>query len=404
MSSRTQLWVGYSRSGGRAVLDLAGPGSKALLLGSRADDLAALLALSAKDAGSHPLILDLDGSLSRRLSGYFDTYDYRSFLYDSFRLGAPEHWHAQLAASAYTVALDLTTEEEAIISHAMQVVASDGTLLSPVSVHDVMGKVEGFRGFYVDKLNGRIGSLRLFDAVDDQPVGRLALGDVIVDFHGAPYPQAAELAAALFLAKLLTLAHSTEQPDHLLLLTEAHRLFRSSPRPVHSNRLLVHLLGSSAPAAFASGQPQALNPLLLDGCPVRVYSSDAWHSQRGSTAIYPGTYFLDDRRSSARLPFIPRRVTSKTSAYAPVREAAPVSANLRRTVLEQVQLYPLSTPESVVNFLAPEFLASDVSAALASLQEQGCLLLEPKDTGSGPRVFCLTVTEKGRAFLKEPSS
>lgn len=52
------------------------------------------------------------------LSGYFDAYDYRSFLYDAFRLEEPEAWHSQLAAAAYTVALDLSSEE-AVINSAM---------------------------------------------------------------------------------------------------------------------------------------------------------------------------------------------------------------------------------------------------------------------------------------------
>ena len=45
------------------------------------------------------------------------------------------------------MALDLSSEEEAIVNPAIQVAASDCTLLSPVSLHDVMGKVEGFRRF-----------------------------------------------------------------------------------------------------------------------------------------------------------------------------------------------------------------------------------------------------------------
>ena len=109
--------------------------------------------------GRYSVGVALFGVSPRSLSGHFDTYDYRALLYDSFRLTEPEAWHSQLAAAAYTAALDLSSEEEAIINSAMQVVASDGTLLSPVSLHDVMGKVEGFRGLYVDKLSGRIGSL-----------------------------------------------------------------------------------------------------------------------------------------------------------------------------------------------------------------------------------------------------
>ena len=131
MTSVQQLWVGYAHGGGKATLDVGGPGSKVLLLGSKAGDLASLATLSAKEAGASPIVLDLDDSVARVMSGYLDTYDYRSFLYDSFRLTEPEAWHSQLAAAAYTVALDLSSEEEAILNSAMQV-------------------------------------LRLFDAVDDQ--------------------------------------------------------------------------------------------------------------------------------------------------------------------------------------------------------------------------------------------
>jgi len=47
-----KLWLGYSREGGRTTLDLGGLGSKVLLLGSQSDDLAGILALSAKESGS----------------------------------------------------------------------------------------------------------------------------------------------------------------------------------------------------------------------------------------------------------------------------------------------------------------------------------------------------------------
>ena len=102
MTSAQQIWLGYSGDGGRANLDVGGPGSKILLLGSRAGDLASLAALSAKEAGASPIVFDLDGSVANRLSGYLDTYDYRTFLYDSFRLEEPGAWHSQLASAAYT--------------------------------------------------------------------------------------------------------------------------------------------------------------------------------------------------------------------------------------------------------------------------------------------------------------
>ncbi|HEV2225537.1 MAG TPA: hypothetical protein VGR56_01885, partial [Nitrososphaerales archaeon] len=318
MSSSQELWMGYRRDGEKATLNVEGPGNKILFLGSRSGDLSALASISAKEAGAKPILLDLDGSLANRLSGHFDTFDYRSFLYDAFRLEEPEPWHSQFAAAAYAAALDLSSEEEAIINSAMQVVATEGAMLSPVSLHDVLGKVEGFRGFYVDKLKGRIGSLRHFDAVDDQKFVRMVNGDVIIDFHRAPYPQAAELAAALFLSKVLTAAHASGDNGGFVLVTEAHRVFRAQPRAAHTNRLLSHILEWPASVVMSSDQPDSLSPLLLRSCPVLVYSSDAWHSQHKPVKnIISSTFVVHDKRNNSRENFVPRRLMVKTADYAP---------------------------------------------------------------------------------------
>jgi len=402
MTSIRQLWMGYTRDGGRAELEVGSPGNKVLLLGSRAADLALITALSAKEADASPLVLDLDGSVARSLSGHLDTFDYRSFLYDSFRLEEPDAWHSQMAAGAYTQALDLTSEEEAILNAAMQVVASDSTLLSPISLHDVMGKVEGFRGFYVDKLNGRIGALRLFDAVEDRSFEQLMAGNLIVDFHLAPYPLAAELAAALFLAKLLAMTHSKGQPSMFLLLTEAHRMFKASPRQAHSNRLLSCILDWPVTVAMSTRQPALLSPILLQSCPVRVYSSDAWHSlSRHGRSVLAGTFVLHDQRNERNQSFVPRRVAVKTADYVRSRAGRYPMPELTKSILDVVERFPLSTPESVVQYVAPDFLHADVNVALASLERGGCLILEPKDSGSGPKVFAYTLSEKGRGLLKE---
>jgi hypothetical protein len=402
MSSGQELWLGYSPDGTKAMVDIRTCGSKVLLLGTRSRDLATLVSFSAKDAGVRPILLDLDGSLANSLSGHFETFDYLSFLYDAFRLQEPEPWHSQLAAAAYAAALDLSSEEEAIVDAAMQAVATEGAMLSPVSLYDVLGKVEGFRGFYVDKLKGRIGALRHFDAVDDQKFTRMVEGDLILDFHRAPYPQAAELAAALFMAKVLTMAHASAETRAFVLLTEAHRVFKSSPKPAHANRLLTQLLEWPATVVMSSQQQDSLIPLLLNSCPVLVYSSDAWHSQRQHVeTVLSSSFVFHDKRSNRREAFVPRRVVVKTADYAPGGAGRSPTPDLTKMILDEVDRYPLSTPESLVQYIAPEFLPSDVSAALSGLENQGYLILEPKESGSGPKVFCYTLTEKGRRLLQE---
>jgi hypothetical protein len=400
MSTVQKLWVGHSHLGGRTCLEVGGPGSKVLLLGSRAPDLAAIASLSTKEAGTSPIILDLGGSLAQTLSGHFDTYDYRSFLYDSFRLEEPEPWHTELVAAAYTSALDLSSEEEAIIVSALQATSKEGTVASPANIYGVIGGVEGFRGFYVDKLKGRIGSFKHFDAVDDKTFGALK-GGALIDFHGAPYPLAAELAASLFIAKILALANSTGDVGGPIILTSTHRVFRNAPRLTHGSRLLVQLLGWPATIFFATDQTQALSPQLLRACPIRIYSSDAWHSAPGAGRTLSGTYVLHDRRSDRRELFVPRRVYVKTGEYASQRPAPFASPALTLAILETVEGYPNSTPESVVQFLGPEFLPADVNAELTNLQKRECIILEPKEADAGPRVFALTLTDAGRKLKQE---
>src|SRR5215472_4549644 len=195
------LSLGYRQSGGRASLSVGGPGNKVLALGARADEISRLLTVSAEETGIGPVVFDLGGRLSRTLSRELRTFDYRSFLYDAFRLASPESWHSQMVAAAYAVTLDLTSEEESIINSALQKVASEGNMASPSSLYGYIGAAEGFRGYYVDKLKGRVGGLRNFDATEDRTISELFEGNIVVDFHSAPYPQAAELEASLFLAK-----------------------------------------------------------------------------------------------------------------------------------------------------------------------------------------------------------
>jgi len=402
MSTVRSLWVGHSQLGGRTSVEIGGPGSKVLLLGSRANEIAALAAASIRDAGGRPIILDLGGTLARTLSGHFETFDYRSFLYDSFRLENPEAWHAELVAAAYVASLDLSSEEEAIITSALHGASYEGGVASPVEIYKAIGGVEGFRGFYVDKLKGHIGLLKLLEAVDDQTFETLTKGNVLVDFHGAPYPLAGELAASLFIAKILALANATGNVDSPIILTSAHRVFRGLPRLTHGSRLLVHLLGWQSAVFLATDQVHALSALPIEVCPIRIYSSDAWHSSPGSVGrALSGTYVLHDRRTERREFFVPRRIPVRTAEYVPTKSGRFASPTLTLAILELVERFPLATRESVVQYLTPEFLAADVNSELTNLERRECIILEPKDSGSGPRVFAFTVAETGRKLLEE---
>ena len=102
--------------------------------------------------------------------------------------------HGQLVASAYIAALDLAPEEEAILGAALQKLSKQNDMATPSSLFDVLGSVEGFRGFYVDKLKGRVGSLKLLETTIVENFGPIMGGGALVSFASPPYPQAAALA------------------------------------------------------------------------------------------------------------------------------------------------------------------------------------------------------------------
>ncbi len=403
MTPTKRLWLGHAQTGGKAEVPLE-EGTKLLAIGGKANEAAALLAVAANECGASPTVFDVDGYASSRVSGHFDSYDYNSFLYDAYKLSDEESaWHAQLVAAAYTASLDLSSEEEAIVNAALQVLANQDNIASPPVVYDALGGVEGFRGFYVDKLKGRIGSLKLLNAVNDREIGLIMSGNVMVSFRGAPYPQASEFAAALLLAKVLTLSRPSGRKPGLLVVTDAHRIFRSSSRPQNANRLLGYLLGSGLSIAFVSDQPRSVSSLLLESCPLRLSSSDSWHAdkERGQPSILPNSFVLVDERSNTFSAFLPRLIhpdAAETSVGRSPRFATP---DLTRAILEEVDRFPSATRQSVASFLSAEYLQSDVEQELGRLHSRGYVIQEPKESGGGPDIFAYTLTESGRRLLQE---
>ncbi len=402
MSQARKLWVGYGQTGGRAELQLSGSTDGLLLLGGRANETAALVSLSAQEAGLETLVLDLDCSFPRSASGYFERVDFRSLLYDAFRIDEEAGpLHAQLIAAAYTVALDLSSEEESIVVSALQKLAAQDNMASPPVLFDALGSVEGFRGFYVDKLKGRVGALKLLEAVDDESLSRAASADTLVSFEGAPYPLAAELAASLFLAKVLaTRGHSAA--TGAVFLTGAHRIFRAGTRVSHGNRLLLHLLEAPFPVVFATGLEPALSPLLSKSCQTRVYCSDAWHQGGGERPRILQSFLLAEvARSGERTVFVPRLFPSREREVKPASLGGEPNRDLTMELLEEVERFPLATRESIVNYFSAEHLPADINDELDRLYSANSLILEAKETGSGPDVFAYTLTESGRRLLKE---
>jgi hypothetical protein len=398
-------WLGYALDRSRGQVGIRGLGDRVLLLGRRAGDLATLMAYAQAEAGKKITLLDVDGSISPEVRGYFRTFDYRSMLYEAFHLEGEDATHGQFVASAYTAALDLTSEEEAIIGAALQKLSEQNDLATPSSLFDVLGGVEGFRGFYVDRLKGRIGALKLLETTRVESFDEVMDGGSMVSFDTAPYPQASELTAGLFIAKILYLLISSERRPDGLLITGAHRLFKNLTRVQHSGRLIAHLLEAPIPLVLASPIPALLNDRLAESMTVRIYSSEAWNARKNwkQAAALAYSYTICDDRSGASIGFVPRFLRPKRSTADSTlpRHSGRASPELTKTILEEISRYDLANRQSVVSYLTATFLAVDVGAEIDRLHSEGYLILEPKQVGSGPRILAYTVTESGRSLLQE---
>ena len=404
MSARSLGCLGYALDRARGEVGIQGLGDRVLLLGRRVGELSTLLAFACAEAGVRLAVLDVDGSVSPEVHGYFRAFDYRSLLYEAYHLEGDDATHGQLVASAYAAALDLPSEEEAILGAALQKLSEQNDLATPSSLFDVLGGIEGFRGFYVDKLKGRIGSLKLLDATKVESFDELMRGGAMVSFSSAPYPQAAELASGLCLAKVLHLLSASQTRPDAVMVTGAHRLFRSLTRFQRTFRLMAHLLEAPIPLILASPMPALLNDRLTESMQVRVYSSDAWNAQRNSrqAAAMVSSYTVCDDRSGTSRAFVPRFVRPKRAAAAPQPgPSARASPELTRMILEEVSRYEAANRQSIVSYLTPLFLAVDVGAEVDRLHTEGRMALEARQVGSGPRILAYALTDSGKRLLKE---
>src|SRR5437899_8046289 len=153
------VWLGHCRTGGRLYLrrDELHPGMN--LIGNGVGSLAAVVARACDEAGMKTLVLDFGGRLSERLPN-LETRSFGNFLYDSMRMEEKASLNAELAASAYTMALNLSFEQEGFLNSAIQSIALEQGVASPASLSDQLNLTGEFRGHTADELKGKLGALR----------------------------------------------------------------------------------------------------------------------------------------------------------------------------------------------------------------------------------------------------
>jgi hypothetical protein len=404
--------LGYRRSSGKFELSHEDLRRGISILGQGADHLATLIAYACDEAGLRTLVLDLSGRVSEKLSGYIDGYELPHFLYDTLRIdeeGLASNVHGQLAGSAYSCALDLSFEQEGIINAAMQILAAERGVASPAAVGDLMvEKNDRFRGRPADRLISRLASLSSLNMTGEAGAfARLLKDSAVLNFAGAGQPEAVEVAAALFVAKLLAHVRVTEG-DHdfpdAVIIPQAGRLFRVRPLFRRTERLLTSFVSSPIPKILSSESPYGLDEHFDETGFIRIMSSAVWNEdRRQEETLLPNMFMVRNHPYGHDIAFIPREFEPRAGppkgdevAGAPQAE----SPDLISQVLLDIDSYEAPTRMSVVAFLSQAYDQGLVERTLDKLHGEGYVTVVQKDMKSGRPMSVLALTEKGRSLLE----
>jgi hypothetical protein len=403
MSSTSSIWLGYSRQSGRFGVRLDEMKRGIAILGHGANQLAPLVALASHEAGLNALVLDIGGNVSSQISGYIDEYPLPYFLYDSLRVEENASIHAQLAASAYASALELSFEQEASLNNITQMIANERGVASPSALADLIQDPDTAKNRTIDKLRARLESLRSLNMTGDAGVIKPLLEkSAILNFRTAGSHEASEAAAALFIAKLLALLDGDEahRPD-LVILTEANRLFKARPIFRKSQRFLTSFVTAPLAKILASDSPYGLDEDYLATCSIKILSSATWNETSKDMLLTPNMFMFQNHPYGYEDAFIPRDFEPKKGEQKGAPPDNPSEdEKLAFRVMEEIGSYQSVTRSSLISFLSSEFPKEALEKVFDRLQTEGFVTSTPQPVKSGRTMHTLSLTEKGKALLE----
>ena len=400
--ARASAWLGYTSTGGRLSLSADDMRGGVCLLGQSSSELAVLVAYSCLEAGMRTLVLDLTGFASDRISGYLRACDSSYFLYDTLKIDEENpSFHAQLIASAYSTALDLSFEQEALAGGVAQHLALEDGVASPMALAERM-ESEELSGNASKRLRGRLNALSTLSAVGEQgTLAKLAREGAILDFRESATPEIAELSACLVIAKLLALlwAKRAEGPD-VVVVVQANRLFRGRPVFRQNMRLLSTFVSDSVAKVLASDVRYGLDDRFLDTAAVKILSSEIWNDPRKARILAPGVFAVwnsalgyEDTLIPRRVEFKPEHVTKGSAEGGEVRSD-------RLEILEAISTFGDSTRQSLVSYLAPGRTKESLEREIDRLLDEGLLETAGRRGRRDSSLTVLRLTAKGSEALK----
>ncbi len=401
-AQRTAGWLGYRDGGGKFEVSPMSLLHGTAVLGRGAGELSASLVYCLNEIPVRITVVDLDGRLSKSLSGHLSPYDASYVLHDSLLLDEEAQFHSLLVASAYATVMDIPLEQEALLNAVVQAMALGQGEASPSAIVSDLGAVEGFKGPEKVELSGRMGTLKLLESAGEVgAVGQVVQRSSIVDFSGAKNAELAELSASLFMAKVLVM-EAEKQPE-VLLVSESQRIFRSYRIPRHRNTLRSAILSSPFAAIFSSSLGHALDRHVLDACAIRFYSSEIWNEANPAARVLSNMFVMQNHTDGTAASFVPREFEHLTAEPLDGAGAGPPDRALTLAVFDMVSGFASSTRTSVVGYLSAEFPTEKVQNEIDRLLAEGSLVAYRSAQGTDSPTSVLRVTEVGKMYLKELS-
>jgi hypothetical protein len=401
MSGQASVWLGHAKSGGRLYLTKQDLDGGVCLLGQSSSELGTHIAYACDEAGLKTLVLDIDGFASQRISGHVAAYHPSHFLYDAMKIdGENPNFHAQLIASAYSTALDLSFEQEAVLGSVCQSLALEEGVASPLALAERLGG-EDSSGNASKRLRGRLNSLVSLSVVGEAEVTSKILSEsAVLDFRESMNLEVAELSVALVIAKLLALARREKpvSPDVVVLL-HANRLFKGRPIFRQNLRLLSAFVAERVGKVLASDVRYGLDERFLDAASMKIFSSGVWNDPKNEQVLAPGMFALRDDARGQEVSFVPRAIEYKTGKVTKGAEPKSVVPDLTMDLLEAISTFGEGTRRSLVSYISAAWPAADVERELEQLINEGYAQVVSKN-GSGSAHSVLRLTTKGIECLK----
>jgi hypothetical protein len=251
------------------------------------------------------------------------------------------------------------------------------------------------------RLRGRLNALSALSAVGGGGVfSKIVEGSVLMDFRESPTPEAAELSAALVMARLVaSVGGSPEDVPDVVVLVQANRLFKERPIFRQNLRLLSAFFSSPFGKVLASEVRFALDRRIIEASPVRILSSDVWNDPRRTRVLAPGMFAIVKAPKGSEELFLPRECEY---VRGDVQKGGRIGSppGLALEILEAISTFGDSTRRSLVAYLSTGRSTSDVEREVDLLLDGGLIQTASKRLRRDSPHLVLKLTAKGEQRLK----